>query len=215
MSNQTIRIRDYTINPGDPESGLPTDFLVYIIPAIERAIETDTKVILDLDGTIGYSSAWLKSAFKKLILHLTFKDILGHEDFVNEYLNVLGMYLEIKSDDEPWLIDDIRKYIIETLHGIRNDIDTNLPRTRTEFKTTSKQSFLDTNELVLDWPNYFKIEGSSEPEKFEITTTRLQDPKEQYSNWHTGLTVTITKGNVKLHLTEKEIIELVNTIYEI
>ncbi len=215
MSNQTIRIRDYTINPGDPESGLSTDFLVYIIPTIERAIETDTKVILDLDGTIGYSSAWLKSAFKKLILHLTFKDILGHEDFVNEYLNVLGMYLEIKSDDEPWLIDDIKKYIIEILQGIENIINTNLPLEDTEFKNTAKQSFSNTNELVLDWPNYFKIEGFSEPENFEVSTTRLQDPKEQYSNWHTGLTVTITKGNVKLLLTEEEIIELVNTIYGI
>ena len=112
MNNQVIKISDYTINPGDPESGVSTNFHLYLVlvPAIERAVESNTKVILDLDGTIGYSAAWLKSSFEKLMCQLLLQGTLGQADTL---LDSLYTYLEFKSEEEPWLVDDIKEYMEE------------------------------------------------------------------------------------------------------
>lgn len=61
----------------------------------------ETKVLVDLDGAMGYSSSFLEEAFGGLI----------RAGFTKECLNKL---LVIKSDNEPSLIEEINQYIKES-----------------------------------------------------------------------------------------------------
>jgi hypothetical protein len=65
-----------------------------LLPKLRKAIENHQKLIVDLDYTAGYASSFLEEAFGGLVrLGLTRNELLEH--------------LEIKSDHEPFWIDDI------------------------------------------------------------------------------------------------------------
>lgn len=66
---------------------------------VRECLETNTKLVLDLDGTSGYNTSFLEESFGGLIRHDRFS------------LDELNSVLEIKSDDEPYLINEIRKYL--------------------------------------------------------------------------------------------------------
>lgn len=72
------------------------------------------KLIIDLDGGFGYGSSFLEEAFGGLIRELE----------PEQYKDIFDI-IEIKSDDEPTLIADIRRYI-------QNAIDENKRKKKNE-----------------------------------------------------------------------------------
>lgn len=70
-----------------------------LLPAFEEAVREDGVLLIDLDGTEGYATSFLEAAFGELARRFPDAEVVAHLDF--------------KSDDEPYLIDEIRKYIAE------------------------------------------------------------------------------------------------------
>jgi len=68
-------------------------------PAYIQAKLEDGVLLVDLDGTAGYATSFLEEAFGGLARKYPKEDV--------------GMFLEFKSDDEAYLIDDIRTYMRE------------------------------------------------------------------------------------------------------
>ncbi len=68
-----------------------------LLSAIEQAMIENEKVFIDLDGTFGYPVSFLDEAFGKLSRYYDKERILN--------------VLELKCDDEPSLIAEIREYI--------------------------------------------------------------------------------------------------------
>lgn len=66
---------------------------------VKECLDTNTKLVIDLDGTSGYNTSFLEESFGGLIREDRFR------------LDELNSVLEIKSDDEPYLLDEIRKYL--------------------------------------------------------------------------------------------------------
>lgn len=100
--------KDYTDTPGGRYikqgdfSG--EDFRNKLLkPKYIEAIEKREKLKIDLDGGYGYGSSFLEEAFGGLIRELD-----------KNYKQVLEV-IEVKSDDEPSLIDDITKYINDAI----------------------------------------------------------------------------------------------------
>jgi STAS-like domain of unknown function (DUF4325) len=77
-----------------------------LIPKFREALKHDQKLVVDLDSTAGYLSSFLEEAFGGLVR-------AGNEPAR------VKQYLEIKSDDEPYWIQDIEDDYIP------NAIDTN------------------------------------------------------------------------------------------
>jgi hypothetical protein len=69
-----------------------------LLPKYQEAIEKKIKLVIDLDGTYGYGTSFLEESFGGLV-RSGFKDVLQN--------------IEIVSDEEDYLIDDIKKYIKE------------------------------------------------------------------------------------------------------
>jgi hypothetical protein len=65
----------------------------------DNALKNDVKVIVDLDGSLGYGTSFLEEIFGGLIRehHLDYNKIIEH--------------LEIVSTEEPYLTDDILTYL--------------------------------------------------------------------------------------------------------
>lgn len=95
---------DYSLFPGPryitegPFSG--EDFRKNnFLKIVEECIEKGQKLTIDLDGTNGYGTSFLEETFGGLIRE-------------NGYsLETLVSLFEFKSDEEPYLIDDIKKYM--------------------------------------------------------------------------------------------------------
>jgi hypothetical protein len=68
---------------------------------VSEAIKKKNKLLIDLDGTAGYGTSFLEEAFGGLI----------REDKIS--FEKLKETLEFKSDEEPYLIDDINEYMEE------------------------------------------------------------------------------------------------------
>lgn len=70
-----------------------------LLPKLLAAINEGKIVYIDLDGTAGYGTSFLEEAFGGLIReeHLEIATIKKH--------------IEIKSNEEPYLIDDITSYL--------------------------------------------------------------------------------------------------------
>lgn len=66
-------------------------------PRYQEAIANAQKLHIDLDGTYGYASSFLEEVFGGLARKQKEKNILA---------NII-----IKSDEEPYLIDEIKEYI--------------------------------------------------------------------------------------------------------
>lgn len=104
MDNIILNVRDFSISPGTREkdegknahSGeeFREDFM---IPKFKDALEEKVKLIIDLDRTVGYGTSWLEEVFGGLT-----------RQFGKEKVNGT---LEIISEEEPYLIDDINGYI--------------------------------------------------------------------------------------------------------
>lgn len=74
-------------------------------PKYLEAIMKNEKLQIDLDGGYGYGSSFLEEAFGGLI-----------RDLKDNYKQALDI-IEIKSDDEPKLIEDIKRYIKEAIEA--------------------------------------------------------------------------------------------------
>lgn len=106
--NRVISIaNDYTKTPGGRHakegrfSG--EDFRQSILyPAFAESLEKGYKLTVDLDGGFGYGSSFLEEAFGGLAR-------MTHDQRI---LNIC-----IISDEEPRLVDDIRKYMEDALNG--------------------------------------------------------------------------------------------------
>lgn len=104
MDNITIKVSDFSIVPGsrkkdegkNAHSG--EEFRVdYLIPKYIEAIDKKVKLIVDLDGTIGYGTSWLEEVFGGLVRAYDKRSVQKTLDFI--------------SVEEPYLIDDIKHYI--------------------------------------------------------------------------------------------------------
>lgn len=104
MDKIIIKIsNDYTKTPGvreEIEGDFPGEkFLEKILsPRFKQALAEKKKLFVDLDDTAGYATSFLESAFGGLAME--YKD---HKIILDN--------LELKSDDDPFLIDDIKEYI--------------------------------------------------------------------------------------------------------
>lgn len=72
-------------------------------PKYLEAVEKNEKLKIDLDGGYGYGSSFLEEAFGGLI-----------RDLDEDYKQALEI-IQIKSNDEPSLIEDITKYIEDAI----------------------------------------------------------------------------------------------------
>lgn len=106
MDKIIIKIaEDYTKTPGvreEIEGDFPgEEFLEKILlPKFKQALAEKKKLFIDLDGTAGYATSFLEAAFGGLARK--FKD---HKIVLDN--------IEFKSDDDPFLIDDIKEYITD------------------------------------------------------------------------------------------------------
>ena len=117
MDNNKIIIKsDFTSTPGPryTKEGkwagekLRTE-IVY--PILKNAIKDKRKVFIDLDGTSGYGTSFLEEVFGGLIRinKLKYQDIID--------------LLELKSDEEPYLIEDIYEYLQDAKNQDDETID--------------------------------------------------------------------------------------------
>jgi hypothetical protein len=104
MDNIIVNVKDFSITPGSryrdegkkSHSGqeFREDFLQ---PNFEKIKDSDAKLIVNLDGTIGYGTSWLEEVFGGLAR------IFGNE--------LVYSKIELISEEEPYLVDDIKQYI--------------------------------------------------------------------------------------------------------
>lgn len=105
MESLKIKIsRDFSISPGPRYikegkfSG--EDFRKSTLsPKFSEAIRLGKKLIIDLDGTAGYGTSFLEEAFGGLI---------REEHFA---MNQINSVIELISEEEPYLVEDINEYI--------------------------------------------------------------------------------------------------------
>jgi len=74
----------------------------HLTKIIKEHINSGTEIIIDLDGTAGYSSGFLEEAFGGLIREEKF-----------EFKEVIRI-LKIRSKEEPYLVGDICQYLIDS-----------------------------------------------------------------------------------------------------
>ena len=70
-----------------------------LAPKFEQARRERVTLTVDLDGTEGYATSFLEAAFGELARRYSPREVLETVRF--------------KSDDEPYLIDEVRRYISE------------------------------------------------------------------------------------------------------
>jgi len=95
---------DFSLTPG-PRYRIEGDFSgqefreTILKEAMENAIIGNRKLVMNLDGTAGYGTSFLEEAFGGLI----------RED--NLSFDLINKCLEIISEEEPFLIDDVKEYL--------------------------------------------------------------------------------------------------------
>lgn len=104
MDTIILFVKSYSITPGSryKEEGKKAhsgeefreDFLE---PKFQEAESKNIKLIVNLDGTIGYGTSWLEEVFGGLARKMGKEKVLNRIEFV--------------SDEEPYLIEDIKQYI--------------------------------------------------------------------------------------------------------
>ena len=104
MDSIKIRVCDFSKTPGSryrdegKKAHSGQEFREDILePNFKRAIENNQKLFVDLDGTIGYGTSWLEEVFGGLAR------AYGKEKVLNS--------LDFKSEEEDYLIDDIKQYV--------------------------------------------------------------------------------------------------------
>ena len=73
-------------------------------PRFKEAQESRKKLLVDLDGGYGYATSFLEEAFGGLAR------IYGPD--------VVLRILRFRSNDEPYLVDDVKRYIVEAKTGV-------------------------------------------------------------------------------------------------
>lgn len=104
MDSIKIRVCDFSKTPGSryrdegKKAHSGQEFREDILePNFKTAIAQNQKLFVDLDGTIGYGTSWLEEVFGGLAR------AYGKEKVLN--------LLDFKSEEEDYLIDDIKQYI--------------------------------------------------------------------------------------------------------
>ena len=99
-----IKISDFSVTPGaryrneGPFSA--EEFRVdHLIPAFNKAREEGGKLVVDLDGTVGYGTSFLEGVFGGLAREYGSKLVLETLSFLSE--------------EEDYLVDDIIGYITD------------------------------------------------------------------------------------------------------
>jgi STAS-like domain of unknown function (DUF4325) len=96
--------KDFSETPG-PRSRDEGDFSgqqfleEHLLPQFIKALQENKKLVVDLDGTEGYATSFLESSFGGLARKYDPAEVLRLINF--------------KSDDEPFLIQEIIKYITD------------------------------------------------------------------------------------------------------
>lgn len=93
---------DYTRTPGSRYriEGIYSgeDFRdTILLPKYKEAIQSNERLVINLDGGYGYATSFLEEAFGGMARALKSKDFLDKIDFISE--------------DEPALIEEIKKYV--------------------------------------------------------------------------------------------------------
>jgi hypothetical protein len=105
MESISLKIaRDYSPNPGpryikEGENSGELFRQTKLLPAFKQAVSDNKKLIVDLDGTAGYGTSFLEESFGGLIR----EENISYETIVRT--------LEIISDEEEFLKDDINHYL--------------------------------------------------------------------------------------------------------
>lgn len=102
MDKLIVNVRDFSKTPGTRYliEGLFSgeDFRKKVLDSkFEEALNKRTKLVVNLDQTIGYGTSWLEEVFGGLA-----------RDFGKEKVQET---LDFISEEEPYLIDDIKGYI--------------------------------------------------------------------------------------------------------
>jgi hypothetical protein len=104
MDRITIKICDFSKTPGSryrdegKKAHSGQEFREDILePKFREAMERQSKILVDLDGTIGYGTSWLEEVFGGLARTFGYQKVLDMIDF--------------KSEEEDYLIEDIKEYI--------------------------------------------------------------------------------------------------------
>ena len=103
MTNMLVVAKDFSRTPGPRRrtegkfSG--EEFLDLLKARYVEAVKTKAILIIDLDGAAGYATSFLEAAFGGLA-----------REFEPEEVQ---RTLEIKSDEEPDLVEEIKSYIAE------------------------------------------------------------------------------------------------------
>lgn len=104
MDSITVKVCDFSKTPGSryrdegKKAHSGQEFREEILePNFKIALENNQKLLIDLDGTIGYGTSWLEEVFGGLTREYGKEKVLSTLDF--------------KSDEEDYLIDDIKQYI--------------------------------------------------------------------------------------------------------
>lgn len=104
MDTRIINVKDFSITPGSryrdegKKSHSGQEFREdYLEPLFKEIIEKDEKLIVNLDGTIGYGTSWLEEVFGGLAR------IYGKK--------IVSEKLIFVSEEEPYLIEDLNEYI--------------------------------------------------------------------------------------------------------
>ena len=100
-----VNIKDFSITPGarykNESEYSGEEFRETVLePAFKEALTENKKIVINLDGTLGYGTSWLEEVFGGLVRK--YKDI--------PTAKFLEMF-EFISNEEPYLIDEIREYI--------------------------------------------------------------------------------------------------------
>lgn len=103
-SNTLFVSSDFSTTPGpryDSEGSYSGELFreEALVPYLKSAIESQQSFIVDLDGTAGYGTSFIDEAFGGLIRENNFK----YED--------ISKFILLKSDEEPYLKEDIKSYL--------------------------------------------------------------------------------------------------------
>ncbi len=112
--NKLVICKEFSASPG-PRYTSEGDFsgeefrVTLLGPRLKDAIVNKKKLFIDLDGTAGYGTSFLEEAFGGLIRIDGYKydDILAHS--------------QLKSDEEPYLTEDIMGYLKDAKKAVRNE----------------------------------------------------------------------------------------------
>jgi hypothetical protein len=95
--------KQFSVTPGPrnkvegPHSG--EQLLEVLLPLFRGALDQDAVLSVDLDGTAGYATSFLEAVFGGLAREFGADQVLSH--------------LEFHSEEEPYLIDEVTKYVRE------------------------------------------------------------------------------------------------------